>query len=344
MSSILQVFRFVIGLGLVVAGCLLAAPFVSEIIKSAQPPQEVWSKNGPVNGNGSVQPNHSAGVFTVPGMVVAPAALSAGASHPSRQSPRLIPFVAEPESKSSMKPTICPDPMPQTPKANRPPGLIMAYRSTVEVPPPPLLDAMMTPPARLASSGHRVVGEPMRPIPGSIPNHYRIKDGDDLTGIATQLYGHPRGATVLWQANADRLDNPALLPIGMSLDVPPAWEVFGADQVAAGRGQQIEPVSSVVPVGTAMLKERSEGGETIEQPVSSLTPWLGHPPAFQPAVPRAVSPPSRGSLRVTTGETLGSIAQRVYGDDEMAAMIFAVNRDRLRSPDLLVPGMELRLP
>jgi len=28
----------------------------------------------------------------------------------------------------------------------------------------------------------------------------------------------------------------------------------------------------------------------------------------------------------------------------MAAEIFAANRDRLRSPDLLVPGMELRLP
>jgi nucleoid-associated protein YgaU len=52
----------------------------------------------------------------------------------------------------------------------------------------------------------------------------------------------------------------------------------------------------------------------------------------------------RGSLRVVTGETLESIARRVYGDPQMATRLFAANRDRLRSPELLVPGMELRLP
>ena len=53
---------------------------------------------------------------------------------------------------------------------------------------------------------------------------------------------------------------------------------------------------------------------------------------------------SRGTIRVAPGETLASLAQRVYGNANMADAIFDVNRDRLRSPALLVPGTELRLP
>ena len=44
------------------------------------------------------------------------------------------------------------------------------------------------------------------------------------------------------------------------------------------------------------------------------------------------------------GETLASLAERLYGTPAAAARIWEANRDRLRSPDLLVAGMELRLP
>jgi len=344
MSSILQVFRFVIGLGLVVAGGFLAAPFVSAVIDSAQDPRGGLPQAEPVDRHGSGQPNHSVGVFAVPGKGATQAGVIPQAGSPSQQSHRLIPLLAEPSGKTGAQTVIPLEPMPQPPRTNRLPGLTPAYRSTVEVPPPPLLDARMTAPARLSAVGQSVAGEPMRPVPGSIPDCYRVKDGDDLTGIATQLYGHPRGAAALWQANADRLDSPELLPIGMSLRVPPAWDVFGADHLAAGRGQQIEPAASVVPVGAVMSSEAPEKVEANRQPAADLAPWLGQPPEFQPATPQASHAPSRGSLRVTAGESLGSIAQRVYGDGGMAAEIFAANRDRLRSPGLLVPGMELRLP
>ena len=51
-----------------------------------------------------------------------------------------------------------------------------------------------------------------------------------------------------------------------------------------------------------------------------------------------------GAGRVAAGETLDTIAVRFYGDRAMAQRIWLANRDRLRSPDLLVPGMELTLP
>jgi nucleoid-associated protein YgaU len=343
MSSILQVIRFVIGLSLVIAGGFLAAPFVAAVIHSAQTPQDGRFESAPDDRYGSGQQNRSAGVFTVPGLEPSQVGVSHAASYPNHQPQRLIPYVAGPAEKSTAEPAIAFKPMPQTPHTNQPPGLTAAYRSTVEVPPPPLLDATSVP-ARLSVAGQPLAGEPLRAPLDTLPEHYRVKDGDDLTGIATRLYGHPRGAAVLWQANADRLASPELLPIGMTLVVPPAWDVFGADLAAATQGQQIEPAATVVPVGAVMSSEPPGRVEAKPQLTPELTPWLGQPLSLQPAMPEAHSSASRGSLRVMSGESLGSIAQRVYGDGTMAAAIFAANRDRLRSPDLLVPGMELRLP
>ena len=42
--------------------------------------------------------------------------------------------------------------------------------------------------------------------------------------------------------------------------------------------------------------------------------------------------------------TLDGIALRLYGDRGMASRIWSLNRERLRSPELLVPGTDLRLP
>jgi nucleoid-associated protein YgaU len=49
-------------------------------------------------------------------------------------------------------------------------------------------------------------------------------------------------------------------------------------------------------------------------------------------------------VRVAPGETLATIAQRFYGDAAQADRIWEANRDQLRSPELVVAGMELRLP
>ena len=62
------------------------------------------------------------------------------------------------------------------------------------------------------------------------------------------------------------------------------------------------------------------------------------PPRAAPAVVRP------RSVRVAVGESLETIALRFYGDRALAERIWQANRDRLRSPDLVVPGMELTLP
>ncbi len=44
------------------------------------------------------------------------------------------------------------------------------------------------------------------------------------------------------------------------------------------------------------------------------------------------------------GDTLSHIAQRDYGDPSRWRSIYAANRDKLSSPGLIDPGLELVLP
>ncbi len=66
----------------------------------------------------------------------------------------------------------------------------------------------------------------------------------------------------------------------------------------------------------------------------------------QTGAPGAQGPSSTGgqSYSVQPGDTLWSIAQRQYGDGSMSQAIFEANRDKLASPDLLQPGVELTIP
>jgi nucleoid-associated protein YgaU len=47
---------------------------------------------------------------------------------------------------------------------------------------------------------------------------------------------------------------------------------------------------------------------------------------------------------VREGETLFSLAQRYYGDRDKSDYLYQVNRDRLSSPDALLPGTVLLIP
>ena len=48
--------------------------------------------------------------------------------------------------------------------------------------------------------------------------------------------------------------------------------------------------------------------------------------------------------RVCKGDTLSSLAARYLGSSDRFWELFVANRDRLRNPDLLTVGMELRIP
>lgn len=50
---------------------------------------------------------------------------------------------------------------------------------------------------------------------------YTVVPGDSLAGVAAKVYGDPTDFVALMQANADLLDHPAQIAVGMRLLVPP---------------------------------------------------------------------------------------------------------------------------
>jgi nucleoid-associated protein YgaU len=118
------------------------------------------------------------------------------------------------------------------------PPLGPAYRSALMAPPPPLLDEAPVAPRRAAVFTGFMTRPAAVPAEGGTPPTYRVRDGDDLASIATRFYGHPSAASRLWAANRDRLVDPALLPIGIELRLPPAWEI---DEGSGAAVHAIEP-------------------------------------------------------------------------------------------------------
>ncbi|RLS81542.1 MAG: LysM peptidoglycan-binding domain-containing protein [Planctomycetota bacterium] len=341
----MRTVRFLTGLVMVVTGVSLAAPMATRLVEahrgaangvesepqSASAGPAAWAGAGPVSAPGPAR----AGGYCIPD------ARSAVVGAPDGAAPQEavgLPLPADDlhAPSAGYQPPPPPDVLPASPTdlTLAPPAFNSTYRSTLDVPPPPLLDvsapaplAVSTPTrdgqtmlamGQMSGGGMiRTVSAEIHPVPldtsfspgaGSVPvaitpaasaapSQYTIRDGDDLTSIATRLYGHPGAAEAIWSANRDRLADPAVLPIGLSLRIPPTWVPPAVRQRGlAGGGAPIEPASR----------------------------------------------PAR--VRVAPGESLESLAERFYGDRAMAARLWEANRDQLRSPALLVAGMDLRLP
>ena len=329
MSRIVAAFRFLIGLTLVAAGAALAGPtivpLVEELVRHWQTASVVVTPP-PAPGQIPVGPPPATPAFAV-------------------QPPAAWPPV---EEQAIQGPAAPPDPHYQPPHPPAPlppvtaelagyaPEVAAAYRSTFAVPPPPLLDAHRPPPLAAGWTAHEVAPPPVAEMPAAVvPQTYVIRDGDDLTGIATRFYGHASAATAIWSANRAALPDPHVLPIGAAITLPPAWTVHAARQ---GDPRAIEPR----PAGAPQPMPDPALAMTAARPVGWLTG--DRPPPAAPAAGGAAPPQRPGVVRVAPGETLRSLARRFYGDERMAARIWEANRDRLRSPELVVPGMELRLP
>jgi nucleoid-associated protein YgaU len=343
--SVAGTIRFLVGAGLIAAGGTLAAPFAARLAEAARNPVAAPVPAVPGGQRPSVGP-------------AAPVGLSAPAAAPvlAVTAPNLAASTEPPGAFAGVAPTDggdwlqldrcppppparLPPPPPDLARAN--PTLGAAYRSTLEVPPPPLLDAAAAPPA----VAWPVVAAPAAPAPAplaelTVPATYRVRDGDDLGSIAGHFYGHPAAASAIWAANRETITHPDLLPIGAELRLPPPWSVRGHGRTVAGA---IEPAAHVRPVALDPVGASA--------PAAVSPPWLA-PVTATPvsATPPVVAPapvdPARSTTVVTLGpgESLSTLARRLYGDPTLADQIFLANRDRLRSPDLAVPGMELRLP
>jgi nucleoid-associated protein YgaU len=298
MSKVVQTVRFVVGLAMLVAGVIVAGPYAASLVAAhgrraalAPPPETVaWVQQ-------AAQPAMTPASFAPmqPENAWPPPAWPEPLSHEQQAAPS-APFVP----RGDYRPPTPPGALPPVAMdlARSTPAIDAAYRSTLDVPPPPLLDADAPPPLAVAWSANgsnTALARGAASLPQGDTSTYVVRDGDDLTSIAIRLYGHAGGSQAIWSVNRDRLADPNVLPIGMELRIPPAWSVPAVQQNPLA-GQVIEP---------------------------------GRRPS---------------KVRVGPGETLESLAQRFYGDRSMAPRLFEANRDLLRNPQLVVAGMELRLP
>lgn len=360
MSWFARVLRLMVGGALVAGGAVLAQPFVQTALATRQqgatpvdPPSagDTWRTPlpGMQAGGGVPWPMGSTPLQAAPTAPFEAAGVPPynGGLDGGLEVPAVMP--------SSRQPPTPPPPLPGSAVDIGPmaPPLDAAYRSTLDIPPPPLLDTQTPPPLAVGWSAHDAPRPAVAAAAAEAPSTYVVRDGDDLTGIALRAYGSAGAASAIWAANRDRLADPQILPIGMVLRMPPSWTLPSAHagQVAA---QSIEPAfGAPAPTAASWRSARpaadraGAGAAWLQQPdIASAGAAPAYPFGGSGA---AEQPPQTGgglpaTVRIAPGDTLESIAVRFYGDRAAAARIWQANRDRLRSPDLLVPGTDLRLP
>ncbi|MFM1904215.1 MAG: hypothetical protein RLZZ440_2115 [Planctomycetota bacterium] len=241
MERLARTIRLVTGLGMVAAGTSLAAPAAIELHRWWQAMSRPnvatpWPAGAaaPTQVSASVDPRAE----------LPPAGLLAGER------------AADPVSldRDYVLPPP-PAPLPPVASGGSQPAepLAVAYRSTLDVPPPPLLDGQQPPPLATGWSARQPDPVGYRPPPAAQAMVYVIRDGDDLTGIATRFYGHPAAAAAIWDANRGLLPDPAILPIGATLLLPHP-DVIGGLVQAGPRAPTIEPIGS--PGGIRAVGQR----------------------------------------------------------------------------------------
>jgi len=78
--------------------------------------------------------------------------------------------------------------------------------------------------------------EPLaRPAPQARPRPYRLRDGDTLEKIAERLLGDRSRAAEIYEANRSVISQPDLLPVGVTIMVPPRQTTGDLEPVVTPR-------------------------------------------------------------------------------------------------------------
>jgi nucleoid-associated protein YgaU len=84
----------------------------------------------------------------------------------------------------------------------------------------------------------------------------------------------------------------------------------------------------------------AEGGEN-ENALAATPPSPPPPPVAEKAPVQAAFPKT---VTVQPGDSLSTIAKRVYGDMNKWRLIYKANQDQLKDPNALLVGMKLTIP
>jgi nucleoid-associated protein YgaU len=175
------------------------------------------------------------------------------------------------------------------------------------------------PPAPVgAKPGDSTLPRPAEPAKPAAPpagaKTHKVAAGESLWVIAEDYYGDGH----LWKRIRDA--NPGIdenkLQEGQVLVIPPKE---GAAKPAA-------PTTPPAPPATP--------------PGAAAKPADPNKPADSAAKPKA----RKATYRVEAGDTLVSIARAILKDGERWREIYELNKDRIKDPDRLLVGTELKLP
>jgi nucleoid-associated protein YgaU len=159
---------------------------------------------------------------------------------------------------------------------------------------------------------------PGAPVRGSAApgggTSYTIQDGDTLSYIARERYGDDRYWTKIKEANPNI--DPDHLLVGQTIVLPPKDAVVGA-KPAADKAKETPSAAKEEAAKKASAKGAAEGGGAAK---------------------------STRTYIVAKGDTLASIARAVLKDVNRWREIYELNKEKIKDPDVLHEGTELKLP
>ena len=195
---------------------------------------------------------------------------------------------------------------------------------------------------------------------GEVPAEetHTVVDGDTLPALAKRYLGSADRAGEIFAYNRDVLSDPDMLPIGAELRIPSRRISTPANTPSNSSGQTpARPVGDPRPSSPAngpLGNGPQSNDSSATPPSASVSPASGliatglaisAPPTLIPLPPTGGGQPAGSRAYVVQpGDTLWDIARRFYGDSRQSALLLGANRDRLRGPQDLRPGMVLIVP
>ncbi len=165
---------------------------------------------------------------------------------------------------------------------------------------------------------------------------HTVVDGDTLAQLAQKYLGSANRAGELYAYNRDVLSDPELLPIGAELRIPNGAAAKAASPMSGqtARDANTRPIGlPATPPVTATAIPSGDSPSPLVPVRSVADPASAEPPKLIPLPPtRLAAIPIDHSYVVQPGDTLWSIAQRLYGDGRRSDMLLQANRDRLWNP------------
>jgi nucleoid-associated protein YgaU len=184
------------------------------------------------------------------------------------------------------------------------------------------------------------------------PTH-KVADGDTLAQLAQHYLGSADRWRELYEYNRDVLANPELLPIGAELRIPTAPFSIAQEASPAVPQQSLARTVSQ-PINPAAAQPKSEAtlapvvsaratADAASAPTSAAAAKLQRLPPVVGPVARALRVAPRTYV-VQAGDTLNSIAEKLYGDGRHEDALLQANRNLLPRGQDLRPGMVLVVP